>query len=322
MSSALEFSTIKPAFPRWRALLDQVIQENLTFMSKKLLAHALLFGFLLGTLLMVLPSAVNAISANRIVGPEGPYTYREPPEPDIPSSPTGYEYTVQPGDDVWIIALAHGISMQALTEANGLAAPYLIHPGDKLWVPAEPATVSEELRQAQVPTPTPRPTPTPTASSPRPAITLATSDKTNDLSSGGQSSPPPDAGQWALLLFSLINEKRVQYKLPRLSWSAELAQSAQAHAEDMARRGWGSHVGSDGARLRTRLARAGYPARWAGENWVNVADPRTAFNWWWDEPPGADPHRQNILGPAYREIGIGIARGGYGYFFVADFGSR
>ncbi len=93
-----------------------------------------------------------------------------------------------------------------------------------------------------------------------------------------------------------------------------------AHADDCAQRGWGSHVGSDGAQLRTRLARAGYQATWLGENWANSRTVQQTFDAWWDEPPGDDPHRRNILEPNYREIGIGVAAGGYGYFFIADFG--
>ena len=58
-----------------------------------------------------------------------------------------------------------------------------------------------------------------------------------------------------------------------------------------------------------------------GENWANYRTVQQAFAVWWNEPPGDDPHRRNILEPNYREIGIGVARG-YGYFFIADFGSR
>ncbi len=81
-------------------------------------------------------------------------------------------------------------------------------------------------------------------------------------------------------------------------------------------------MGSDGAALRSRLARAGYAARAASENWANTWNAQGTFAMWFNEPPGADPHRRNILDPAYKEIGIGIAAGGWGYYFVADFGSR
>ena len=43
---------------------------------------------------------------------------------------------------------------------------------------------------------------------------------------------------------------------------------------------------------------------------------------WWNEPKGPDPHRSNIMNPLFIEIGIGIAKGPWGYYFVADFGGR
>jgi uncharacterized protein YkwD len=102
----------------------------------------------------------------------------------------------------------------------------------------------------------------------------------------------------------------------------ELNYAAQAHAEDCARRGWGSHVGSDGAVLRTRLERAGYLGRNWGENWVQAPNAERAFDWWYGETPPNDPHRRNILSPRRTEMGIGIAETGWGLIFVTDFGQR
>jgi uncharacterized protein YkwD len=125
----------------------------------------------------------------------------------------------------------------------------------------------------------------------------------------------------ATLIVTLINEKRAGYGLPTLSWSPSLAEAAQAHAIDLAQRGWGSHVGSDGARLRTRLSREGYEAAWTSENWANSRNAQHAFEMWWYEGPGG-PHYENIMSWNYGEIGIGVAKGGWGYYVVADFGSR
>lgn len=281
------------------------------------------------------------------VEPEDP-----PQKPAIPK--VGYRYIVQPGDDIWLIAVAHGLNMEELAAINGLKAPYWLHPGDKLWVPAKPAVVKHP------PTPQKKPAPavaaatqaappvdanaqvTGTVAAP-PAEAAAV--VTTTVETTGEAAPPAPVAEapaeesatnaaaaqplaedglseGAALIFAAINQKRAAYGLPALVWSPELAQAAQAHAEDCARRGWGSHIGSDGARLRTRYARVGYGAVWASENWANARGPQQAFDMWWYEPPGADPHRQNILGPNYTEIGIGIAQGGWGYYYVADFGSR
>jgi len=123
-------------------------------------------------------------------------------------------------------------------------------------------------------------------------------------------------------LLGQINEKRAANGIHPLAWNAELAAAAQAHANDCAARNKGSHVGSDGARLLERLARAGYPAATQSENWANSRSIGSAFDMWWNEPPGADPHHRNILWGRYTEIGIGIAKGGWGYYVIADFGSR
>ena len=101
-----------------------------------------------------------------------------------------------------------------------------------------------------------------------------------------------------------------------------LALAAQAHAEDCAQRNRGSHVGSDGAKLAARLARVGYAARTSSENWANAQSVQHTFGMWWNEPKGRDPHRRNILNPRFTEIGIGVAKGPWGYYFVADFGGR
>ena len=118
----------------------------------------------------------------------------------------------------------------------------------------------------------------------------------------------------------MINELRAENGLPPLAWSDALAQAAQDHADGCARRDFCSHIGPDGSRLRERLARVGYQASWAGENWVYAHSAERGVEWWYDEPPGMDPHRQNILAPHYSEIGVGVARGRWGkYYIVADF---
>ena len=70
-------------------------------------------------------------------------------------------------------------------------------------------------------------------------------------------STPPSLAGWPAEILTLINEKRVSAGVPALVWSPVLARAAQAHADDCAQRGWGSHVGSDGAQLQTRLAVGG-----------------------------------------------------------------
>jgi uncharacterized protein YkwD len=289
------------------------------------------------TLLLLFPSHAGAAGfAAGLAGPEQPEAPFEPS--DLPNlddlSDVGYVYTVVAGDDVWLIAIAHGISMETLAAANHMEPPYLIHPGDRLWVPAVPAVVTH---------PKPAPPPAPELPQPEPAAaaevaaapaltatveTVVTATATTD-SVAPAPEPAAEPANLAAsrlsdgqtLILALINEKRTAYGLAALEWSPVLAQAAEGHAIDLAQRGWGSHVGSDGARLRTRLSRAGYYASWASENWANSRNAQHAFDMWWYEGPGG-PHYENILGPNYTEIGIALAKGGWGYYVVADFGSQ
>lgn len=225
-----------------------------------------------------------------------------PKRPVQPSAP-GYVYTVQPNDTLWGIAAAHGITVETLVAANKLIDPRRLQAGQAIFVPASPP--------AAAPAPPAAPAPG-TETQPPPA------------EPGADAAAPPstETGAEAAALLAAINDKRAAQGLPALAWSAELAAAAQAHAADCAQRNRGSHVGSDGAKLAARLDRAGYPARLASENWANAQSVQHAFALWWNEPRGSDPHRRNILNPKYSEIGIGVAKGAWGYYFVADFAGR
>jgi uncharacterized protein YkwD len=217
----------------------------------------------------------------------------------------GYIYTFQPGDTLWDIAAAHGLTVEALIAANRLPDPTLIHPGDWIFVPADRAVLPRKSAALVPPKASPPAQPPQNAPTAAPVTAL-----------------PAALAGWPAQIMALMNERRTSQGLHALTWSAELAAAAQAHADDCQRRGWGSHVGSDGAITRTRLARAGYAARWSGENWANARSPADAFAMWWNEPRGADPHRSNIMNPMYREAGIGIVTAPWGYYFFVDFGSR
>jgi uncharacterized protein YkwD len=131
----------------------------------------------------------------------------------------------------------------------------------------------------------------------------------------------PELADWPAAVLALINARRAERGLPALAWSDQLAAAAQAHADDCARRNRGGHTGSDGAKLRERLARAGWEPGYASENWANARSVEHAVSMWWNESAGG-PHRRNILGPNYTEAGIGVARGAWGLYFIVDFASR
>jgi uncharacterized protein YkwD len=260
-------------------------------------------------------------------------------KPPSTNPATGYYYTVQPADTLWDIAMAHGITVETLTAANDLPDPRHLAAGQKIFVPALPAVVPRKpapTAPAAPSTPVPEATiaPAQEATQTPPAEALPPESAPVDTPAAPPPEPPPaeppapeasavpepDGSQAEML--GLINTKRDAQGLPALVWSPELASAAQAHAEDCAQRNRGSHTGSDGARLAERLARIGYAAGSASENWANAQNIQHAFGMWWNEPKGRDPHRRNILNPRFTEIGIGVARGAWGYYIVADFGRR
>lgn len=253
-------------------------------------------------------------------------------------------YTIRQNDTLWTIAAGFGISVDSLITANPGVDPKLLRTGQVLSVPgvhqvaapvavqaavgaeAAPAPADEAVTADAFPADQP-PVEQPPAEQP-PAEQPPADQPPAEQPPGEQPPAPAPAGMPAEYvdaanqLLARINEKRAANGIHPLAWNAELAAAAQAHANDCAARNKGSHVGSDGARLPERLVRAGYRPATQSENWANSRSINSAFDMWWNEPRGADPHRRNILWTRYAEIGIGIAKGGWGYYVIADFGSR
>ena len=209
-----------------------------------------------------------------------------------------YYYTVQQDDTLWNIAAMNDLTLNELLAVNPLANPDLLQPGQTLFVPGQPITETQTLLPAA------------------PVASAAPASQAPGQTSASTAQTVP--GLAACAGPALINGQREANGLPDLAPSGVLANAAQQHADDCAQRGWGSHYGSDGSTLRTRLSRVGYAASVAGENWANTDDALQAFTMWWND----GPHRRNILGSEFGEIGIGVAEGGWGYYFVADFASR
>jgi uncharacterized protein YkwD len=128
----------------------------------------------------------------------------------------------------------------------------------------------------------------------------------------------------------LLNVERAAHGLPPLGPDRQLARAAGAHASDMVRRGYFSHVSPDGRRLVDRIRRTGWlsgrPLWFVGEDLAwgigRPGTPAGIVRAWMHSPP----HRRIILGRAYRRVGIGAARGtpvdpARGRTVAADFGS-
>jgi uncharacterized protein YkwD len=111
----------------------------------------------------------------------------------------------------------------------------------------------------------------------------------------------------------LVNAERKTQQLRPLRMSRPLSAAALSHSRDMVRRSYFEHTAPGGPSFLQRIQRSGYlrsADRWrVGENlgWGARAEssPRMIVQAWMHSPP----HRKAILTPAYREAGVGVARG-------------
>jgi uncharacterized protein YkwD len=128
----------------------------------------------------------------------------------------------------------------------------------------------------------------------------------------------------------LHNVERRAHGLRPLRRSRSLAKAARRHACDMARRDYFGHVTAGGRTVLDRVRVIGYGRRGrvsAGENIYYglrpLPSPARVMAAWMASPG----HRQQVLNPAWRELGIGSimrapVRGRGGVTAVAVFGSR
>ncbi|XXF75013.1 CAP domain-containing protein [Myxococcaceae bacterium GXIMD 01537] len=100
-----------------------------------------------------------------------------------------------------------------------------------------------------------------------------------------------------------INALRGAHGLAALTRDETLEQVAQAYSERMAREDFFAHVAPDGSTLRSRLPKDNPAYRAAGENLSMAAGPLAA-HFGIEHSPG---HRKNLLEPAFRLVGIGVA---------------
>lgn len=123
----------------------------------------------------------------------------------------------------------------------------------------------------------------------------------------------------------LANQERAKAGLNPLKWNDQLAASGRAYAQEMASKTFFSHTGSDGSTPTDRAGRVGYAAYgwgglYVGENLGRGYNTAESVHQAWMASEG---HRQNLLLPKYREIGIGIAVAPDGTkYWAQEFGSR
>ncbi|SIS42491.1 CAP domain-containing protein [Salimicrobium flavidum] len=111
-----------------------------------------------------------------------------------------------------------------------------------------------------------------------------------------------DADQSRIML-GLINKDRTSRGLDPLTWKKELVPVAEAHSEDMNARNYFSHTNPDGEGPADRARSAGVSYSMIGENLAYGQNNAVYAHEGLMDSKG---HRENILNPAYEEVGIGV----------------
>ncbi len=120
-------------------------------------------------------------------------------------------------------------------------------------------------------------------------------------------------------LLERVNQVREKHKLIELAPSQDLARVARAHAEDMARRSYLSHVNPEGENPLQRAQAAGLSGfRLFAENIgaTSVGGDRVQIIV--DEWMRSRDHRENVLNPAFNTSGVGVAENGGGQTIIVE----
>ncbi len=104
----------------------------------------------------------------------------------------------------------------------------------------------------------------------------------------------------------LTNEKRAQNGLAPVAENSTLSAAAIAKGQDMIAKDYWAHFAPDGTSPWSFFIKFGYKYKYAGENLArDFSSAAGAVDGWMNSPT----HRENILNPNYKDIGIGVVEG-------------
>lgn len=132
-------------------------------------------------------------------------------------------------------------------------------------------------------------------------------------------SEPTEVAFWRGEVLSLLNRQRAARGLEPLRTNPTLQAQASQYACEMVYYRFFAHVNpATNSTLGQRADEFGYDYWIVGENLAaGQRSPAEVMADWMSSPC----HRENILNPAFTEVGIGIRYGGeYGYYWVQEFG--
>jgi uncharacterized protein YkwD len=131
-----------------------------------------------------------------------------------------------------------------------------------------------------------------------------------------------DLNQARADMLARVNAERAREGRPPLKLDPRLNEAAQKHAEDMLLHSYYSHFSLEKTSPIERVRKTGYAPRIVAEN---IARGPSTVGEVMDNWMLSREHRGNLLHPAFRDLGVGIAVGrnsvGLTVLWVQDFGS-
>jgi len=110
------------------------------------------------------------------------------------------------------------------------------------------------------------------------------------------------------ILFELTNKARQEVGVPPLKESPKLNQAAFLKAQDMLEKDYFAHTSPEGITPWEWFKKAGYFFKAAGENLaIGFFDSEELLQAWLN----SKSHRENILNPNFKEIGLAVVKGEY-----------
>lgn len=104
-------------------------------------------------------------------------------------------------------------------------------------------------------------------------------------------------------VFTLVNDIRRSNDLTEFEWDSTLADTGRLHARDMYTRKFFDHINPDNKSPFDRMKENGITYMYAAENIAQgYTSPKDAVNSWMN----SDSHRENILNPTLKKIGVGF----------------
>lgn len=117
-------------------------------------------------------------------------------------------------------------------------------------------------------------------------------------------------------MLSLVNKQRLSQGLSLLVVDEHLRERAREYSKDMFARGYFSHYTPEGLSPFDRMAQANVSYTFAGENLALAPNTDLSMQGLMQ----SKGHRENILSPNFKKVGIGVVDGGiYGEMFTQEF---